>query len=95
MIHGLFDISVSFINYSNEQLVLQVLLPCEHEKHMLVVGSVAFFHRCTVSRINGILVLFFFLPLFSQLLKSVDANLNFRGQQWYEPEWWKFGDSKT
>jgi hypothetical protein len=23
------------------------------------------------------------------------VNLNFRGQQWYEPDWWKFGDSKT
>jgi len=47
MVHGLFEISVSFINYSNEQLVLQVLLLCEPEKHMLVVGSVAFFHCCT------------------------------------------------
>jgi hypothetical protein len=26
---------------------------------------------------------------------NFDVNLNFRGQQWYEPDWWKFGDSKT
>jgi hypothetical protein len=42
MIHGLFDISVLFINYSDEQLILQVLLPCEPEKHMLVVAQLHF-----------------------------------------------------